>query len=92
MTEIKDGQSFSRIIRVYGIEQPVMVRITATGISFRIKGSKKAINASWTQAVNACNTPGNVQSFLMNRPFEFLKNTADKITASKVSKADKEIK
>lgn len=89
MTELKGDQFIARVIRVHGIEQPVIVLLTAQGISFRVKGSKKAISQNWTQVVNACLTPGNVPSFLAGKPFEFLKHTAEKIVLAKVKKESK---
>lgn len=79
MTTFAEGQSLDRVIRVHGIEHPVILTISNEGITFRVKGSQKAVTQGWVQIVGACNTPFNVPCFLANKPFEFLKWAAEKI-------------
>jgi hypothetical protein len=75
-----------REIRVYGVEEPVLVELSPEGLSARLKGTQTALLASWTQVIRAMNTPGNVPSYLMNKPFDFLQQTAAKRVAKKVKK------
>jgi hypothetical protein len=90
MTELNEGQSISRLIRVYGVEGPVAVTLKPGGISFRVKGTKKFVFAPWTEVVAACHTGTDVPSFLMDKPMDLLKNSAAKVVATKVKKATKE--
>ena len=83
MTELKGEQTVTRILRVHGIEHPVILTIGASGLSFRVKGTQKPVSQNWTQVIAACSTPTNVPSFLMNKAYDFLqwvgKKQAEKI-------------
>ncbi len=72
-TKLQPEQELERQIVIHGVESAVIVGISTQGIRMHVKGSKKYVMASWTQVANACNTPGNVPSFLMGKPLEFLK-------------------
>lgn len=75
-----------REVRVYGIEEPVIVEISPEGVSARLKGMLTAVTAPWPQVVAALNTPGNVPSYLAGKPFEFLQQSAQKRQAKKIKK------
>lgn len=92
MAELKPGQKpLQRVIRVHGIEQPVIVSIAHEGISFRVKGTQKPVQQGWGQIIAACYTPGNVPSFLMGKAYDFLQWIAKKQSERAVKKAAKEI-
>lgn len=65
-----------REIHVHGVEAPVIVKISREGISFRVKGSRTELTNGWVQTVEAMNTPTNVKSYLMNKPYETLQHAA----------------
>ena len=89
---LKEGQTLQRIIKVYGVERPVIVSISRNGLTLRMKGSKTHIAAPWAAVVNACSTPGNVPARLRGRPLEVLQDIDRRLTASLVKKLDKETK
>lgn len=72
MAKLEGDTKLRREIRIHGLEKPVQVEFTATGISFWIKGSKKRVAVDWKQVVQAGHTGTDVPSFLMNKPFELL--------------------
>lgn len=90
MTELTGEQTLSRIVRVHGVEHPVIVMIDASGISFRVKGTKKPVTQNWTQVIAACNTPSNVPSFLMSKAYTFIQWVAKKRAEKAVDKANEE--
>ena len=89
---MKEDQTLSRWIKVYGIERPVVVTITRNGLSLKVKGSKTPVEASWLAVVNACTTPSTVPSKLHGRPLEFLQDNDRRLTASLIKRLDKEAK
>lgn len=91
MTELQPDTELERTIRIHGVESIVIVALTTQGLTLRVKGSQKPVMASWTQVASACNTSGNVPSFLMGKPLEFLKHAAAKIVDSRTKKADKKL-
>lgn len=76
MTQFRHGSSIKREIKVFGVDQPVLIEIDASGITFWVKGSRKKTTLSWYQAVQASHTPSDVPSFLMGKPLELLQYQA----------------
>jgi hypothetical protein len=89
MTELNGDQKLERLIRVYGVEMPVVVSIRHEGITFRVKGTKKSVTAPWPDVVKACHTESNVPCWLAGRPLDLLINSSTKVVAAKVKKATK---
>jgi hypothetical protein len=54
----------------------VIITITSDGIAFRVKGSRTELTQGWVQTVKAMNTPVNVRSYLMDKPYETLEHAA----------------
>ena len=71
---LNPGQKLRRVIRVYGVDQPVCVTITSEGIDFRVVGSGKhlSLTAPWRQVVERMPTPDNVKCFLSGKPIDLL--------------------
>lgn len=69
---IAEGSSIRREIVVDGLSKPVQSEVTADGISFWIKGSRKRVHVSWKQIIQAGHTGTDVPAFLMNKPLELL--------------------
>ena len=90
--ELSEGKTLKRKIKVYGVEQPVIITLSHQGISFRVKGAKLDVSMTWPDAVNACYTPENVPSYLEGRPLEFLQEQAKGITKRAMKRADKKEK
>jgi len=88
--EITEGKKLKRQIKVYGVENPVIITLSHEGISFRVKSAKLDVSMTWPDAVNACYTPENVPSYLEGRPLDFLKEQAKGITKRAVKRAAKE--
>lgn len=76
MIELRDDQKLERIIRVHGVEAPVVVKITPHELVLKVKGSRKEIWLSWTQAVSHATTGTDVPSYLFDKPLELLKHYA----------------
>lgn len=90
---LKEGQTLSRLVKVYGIERPVMVTISRDGITLKVKGSKTFVSAGWVAVVDkACGTPDNVPSKLHGKALEFLQDNDRRLTASLIKRLDKEAK
>lgn len=77
-TELKPTDHLIRLVHVPGIDVPVNVTFWEGGIMFRIPNTRTIVQLSWTQAINAAHTPGNVPSFLMDKPFQCLSHMAKK--------------
>ena len=71
-TQLQPGQELRRLVKVYGIEGLVEVKLSDTGIAFRIPKTKTGVSMTWVKAVAACDTPGNVKSYHAGKPTEFL--------------------
>ena len=89
---MKEGQTLSRLVKVYGIERPVVVTINRNGLTLKVKGSKTPVEATWQAVVLASSTPSNVPSKLHGRPLEFLQDSDRRLTASLIKRLDKEAK
>jgi len=64
-----------REIKVLGIEFPVIIGLTALGLSIKVKGSHKELTATWTQVAEKMPTCGNIKpSYLANDPIKFLQH------------------
>lgn len=72
MTRLEGDSQINREIIIDGLEKPVQTSITAHGISFWIKGSKKRVHVGWKQVVQAGHTGTDVPAFLMSKPLELL--------------------
>ena len=68
----------TRLIRIPGIDVPVVVTISPDGISFRAQGTRRTIHASWSKTVDGCSTGAQVPSYLFGKPYELLQSAAKK--------------
>jgi hypothetical protein len=91
-TKLVGDQKLRREITIFGIDAPVVVNLSAEGLTFKVKGSKIGVSAPWTAVVNVCNTPDNSPGKLHDRPIAFLQDTARRIQASLIKRLDKERK
>jgi hypothetical protein len=87
-TELHEGHELEREIHVHGIERAVIVTLSSTGISMRLKGTQQQLHQGWVQIVEHMNMPTNVPSYLMGKPYEFFKKTAEKLQGKKEKRAD----
>lgn len=87
MVQIKPGDNpIRRIVKVYGVESPVVLQVAYEGITLSIKGAKIPLTLSWVQVAEAAKTPGNVPSFLEGRGLEYLKHTAKKQNEARIKR------
>lgn len=77
MTPLKQGQSLKRSVRIYGVDKPVCVEITADGIRMWIKGFKKSTRIGWLTVAEASTTPVDVPSYLHGNPLALLRHQAE---------------
>lgn len=71
--------TLKREVRVYGIEQDVIAKLTEEGIEMSMPGFKNKISGTWEEIAKALHTPKNVLSYLEGRPIDFLKHQASKL-------------
>jgi hypothetical protein len=88
-TELKEGQKLRRQIKVYGIEEPVIVELTYEGLFFKIKGTSVGVGAAWPKYVGAAFTPEKAKSFLAGKPMEFLQHQAAQLVKRREKRIDK---
>lgn len=86
MTELQDGQQLERLVKVYGIEGKLAVKITTDGISFRVPGTKQSVNLTWAKALAASETPSNVPCWLAGDPVKFLTTAVEKVQKRRAKK------
>jgi hypothetical protein len=84
----KLNSPLKREIHVHGVEAPVTVELSETGIRFQVRGTKKWVSTGWVQVVNACHTGEDLPSYLMGKPFEYLKHLGDKVSAKAAKRAE----
>lgn len=93
--KISDDRVLRRELKIYGIENLVVLSITKDGITLKAKGTKLGVTLSWVQLVEACALPNNIPSKFQGRPYEFLKFQAaehqKKATAKLAKKISEEI-
>lgn len=92
MAELREDQKLRRLVKVYGIEGLVEVTLSKDGVSFRIPRTKMTVSMTWPQAVEACDTPGNVPCFLAHNPVDTLKHQVKQVQKRAAKKAEKESK
>lgn len=73
-------------INVIGVDEPVNVLVTTTGLSFSVAGCHKKTFTAWHFAVNAGVTDTDVPSFVFNKPLEFLKHESVKVRKKRNAK------
>lgn len=85
--KLKDN-GLTRLIKVYGIEQPVVVTILPEGISFKIAGrGGQRVIATWPIIVKACVVTSGVKGFDPGDPFGYLQREAQKKTKRKAKES-----
>jgi len=66
-----------RIVKVYGVELPVIMTIFPDGgVEYKIPATKVGVKLGGVQVVKACETPSNLPSKFGDKPYEFLQYQA----------------
>lgn len=78
MRLFKEKEVIRRLVRIMDVPVPVIVELTAEGLSFHVKGNKKKITTTWFRAVEAGCTPLNVKSYVAGHPVKMLQAQAAK--------------
>jgi hypothetical protein len=87
MTKLAAQQVLRREITIDGIDAPVVVNITSSGITMHAKGGRKLVSATWKSILSkAMVTPSDVPSWLMFKPYELLQHQATKAAAVRNAK------
>jgi hypothetical protein len=74
---LEEGKVLKRVIRLHGINKPVVIEISTAGVSIYVKGARKHLHGNWYAIVNkAMETPADVPSYLMGKPWELLEKQA----------------
>ena len=90
---IAEGKKLKRVIKVYGVELPIIVTLTHEGIEFKVKSAKMGVGNMWAQLIHkGCVTPDNVPSYLAGLPLNFLIEQAKAIVKRNVKRLDKAAK
>lgn len=79
MATLLGNQKLKRTVRVYGIDEPVVVTFTADGLTMQVKGSRQSVSNPWRNIVLASLTPNNCRCYHAGRPLELLKSEAKKV-------------
>lgn len=89
-TKLEGEAKLKREIRVYGVDLPVNVTLTANGLEFKVVGSKVGVVAPWTLILaKAAKTGENVPSKLHDQGYGFLQDAARRISAARIKRIDK---
>lgn len=88
MTELSPLQ---RKLRVYGIEAPLTVDITESGLMFGVQGTRKKVSVGWVQVIKACSTGPDAPSYLADKPYELLQMQAKLQQTRKTKREDKKV-
>lgn len=87
---LKEDQKLRRVIKVYGVEQPVVVEISHQGITFKVKGTKTPVGNNWPELIrDGCHTEDSVKSYFSGKPLEYLIAQAKKRAENAVKRAKK---
>jgi hypothetical protein len=88
---IAEGKKLKRVIKVYGVELPIIVTLTAEGIEFKVQTAKIGVGNTWAQIVEkGCLTPPNVRpAWAEGQPLAFLVEQAKTIVRHRVMRLDK---
>lgn len=84
--KLSGEQKLVRQIKVYGLETPVNVTLTAEGITFKAPGAKTGVSATWARIVSVCRAPESAPSYLVENPLLFLERSASKLIQTKLKK------
>jgi hypothetical protein len=67
----------TRIVKIYGVVGPVYMTVFPDGgVEYVAKGTRVGVALGGVQAVQACQTPGNLPSKFAGRALEFLEYQA----------------
>lgn len=70
---LREDQKLRRVIKVYGVEQPVVVELSHAGITFKVKGTKTPVGNTWPDLIrDGCHTEDSVKSYFAGKPLEYL--------------------
>lgn len=72
-THLKPGCKLRRTISIASLSEPVIVTLTPEGLEARVAGSRISLFHSWFGVISALKTPGNIPSYLADRPIDFLR-------------------
>lgn len=86
MTKLSGDSKLKRTIKVYGISEPVVVTLDATGVEMQVKGSRQAVYVSWSSILAHSNTPTNCKGHHFGRPLALLTSEAIKVAARREKK------
>jgi hypothetical protein len=76
-----------RMIEVAGIEGAIVLTISPSGLSFRLKHSQKEVAATWDKVIAMCEiTHPHVPTYLLNEPFTFLQVVGQQMLKRKESR------
>ncbi len=76
MTKLEHDHTLKRQITVSWCDSPLAVTITATGVTLAVKGSRRAITATWHTIAGHAATSQAVPAKLYGRPIELLQDEA----------------
>ncbi len=86
-THLKQGATLRRTVSVPGLSEAVIVALTTEGMYVRAAGSRVALFHNWVAIISALRTPGNIPSFLADRPMDLLRHYQHK-SKRRIQKGD----
>jgi hypothetical protein len=80
-----------RIVTIQGVAGDVYAELTAKGITFKARGTKRGVYATWPELASACHTPSDLPRKFQNRPLEFLSHQATEQNKRKAMRLEQQI-
>jgi hypothetical protein len=78
MAKTKSSSVIKRVIKLYGVDLPIIVSLSEEGVAMAVSGTKTKVSGTWESVARSLQTPDNVPSYLMGKPKEFLARQAKK--------------
>lgn len=90
IAEMKPGKRTRRVVRIYGVDRPVVVTITTEGLSMKVlnSGQQQVLYAPWRVVAEKLPTPPNAKCFLAGQPIEFLNYQSKKAVRLQIKREE----
>jgi hypothetical protein len=87
--DLREGHKVRRRIKINGIEAPVLLTLSTTGVDFRVPGSHRGVSQTWEALIGACCSPKGVDPFFSRRPIDYLRFLAARLATKKKARPRK---
>lgn len=73
-TKLEGDKTVTREVHVYGIEKPLVLTFSATGIKMRVRGARKHLTVTWYEVVRSARLPLDAPAKFAQDAFKFLQS------------------